>query len=69
MTENREFKTASIEEVNAALTGKTIKRIEGSPAIGQNGFTIVCSGEGDADGTTVSVCQSSADGAAFHISE
>ena len=69
MTENREFKTASIEEVNTALTGKTIKRIEGSPAIGQNGFTIICSGEEDADGIAVSVCRSSADGATFHISE
>ena len=68
MIENRNFKRATINEVSEILTGKTIKRIEDGPAIGQGGFIIVCAGEEDADGDIVSVCRTSADGADYHIS-
>ena len=68
MTENRNFTAATINEVIEILTGKTIKRVEAAPAIGKQGFTIVCAGEEGADGAIVSVCETSPDGADFHVS-
>ena len=65
--ENANFTPATLAEVAEALKGKTIKRVETTPAVGQDGFTIVCKGTGDADGTAVSICNISPSGASFYI--
>ena len=64
---NRDFRQASIEELSTILEGQTIKKIETEPAIGSNGFTIICEGEEGADGVAVSFCQDSPTGSCIHV--
>lgn len=59
---NRDFTATTVSQLNSILEGQTIKRVEPDPAIGSNGFTIICEGESGADGIAVSFCNNSATG-------